>query len=160
MKAKILGMAAVALMAVGMSSCGKEKNTNHNIVQTVIGQSALLGGGEERFSKQFSVIKTEQEWKNLKTQLNSVNNVTDNFTETDIDFLSFMIIFVIDEVKGNGGWTIDITDITKKSNEIVVTVSNLNTGNASTVITQPFQCTKISASTKRIIFNDLTLSIR
>ena len=115
--------------------------------------------GHGYFQKQFSVITTETDWEDLKTQLiSSYPPVTNKFTETDIDFLLYQVIFVIDYIKGNGGWSIDVTDVTEYTDKIVVTVSNLFTGSASSVITQPFQIVKIPVSEKPIIFNDLTLN--
>jgi len=128
-----------------------------NIPFIVIGQDVLYGSGTEGFTKQFSVITTQENLNNLKAQLNFVNNLYD-FTETDIDFSLYQIIFVIDKVKGNGGWSIDVTDVTENSNNIVVTVSNLKKGNTASVITQPFEVVKIPVSNKQIVFNDLTLS--
>jgi hypothetical protein len=122
------------------------------IVPILVGEGSLYSSGREGFSKEFSVIKTEQEWETLKTKLNSVNRVTDNFTETDIDFSLYQVLFVIDEVKGNGGWSIDITEIENQANQIVVTVTNLNKGNASSVITQPYQIVKIPVSDKEVQF--------
>jgi len=145
---------------IGFCGCDQLPSTvSSKIFPIVIEQGALLGNGQEGFpNKQFAVIKTAEEWENLKTQLNSVNNVTDNFTETNIDFSLYQVIFVIDEIKGNGGWSIDVTDITEYSDSIVVTVSNLKTGNVSDVITQPFEVVKIPVTYKPIIFNDLTVS--
>lgn len=128
-------------------------------MSAVIGQGVLSGSGDEGFCKQFSVIKTEDEWKNLKTKLNSFNNVTDAFTETHIDFSMYQLVFIIDEIKGNGGWTVDITDITENSDEIVVTVSNLKTSDGSNTVTQPFQVMKIPVSDKPVVFKDLTEEI-
>ncbi|MDR0505717.1 MAG: hypothetical protein LBH32_02710, partial [Dysgonamonadaceae bacterium] len=128
-----------------------------NIVSVLIGQGELYGGGSEGFSREFSVIKTELEWKALKAKLNLRNNITDVFAEKNIDFSRYQVIFVIDEVKGNGGWSIDITDITENDDNIVVSIENLKTGDATTAISQPFQLVKISSSDKPVIFNDLTL---
>jgi len=132
-------------------------NNQTGIPFTVIAQGDLYGNGAEGFTKQFSVITTETDWENLKTQLNSVNNVTQHFTETNIDFSLYQVIFIIDKVKGNGGWSIDVTDVTEYTDKIVITVSNVRTGGMTCVMTQPFQIVKIPVSNKPIIFNDLTL---
>jgi hypothetical protein len=59
---------------------------------------------------------------------------------------------VFDEVKSDGGWSIDITNIENQENQIVVTVTNLHTGNITSVMTQPYQIVKIPVSDKEIVF--------
>jgi hypothetical protein len=155
----VLLIAVLIFLTTGFfSGCDGTTTTvpDDTIIPVIIGQGSLSGNGAEGFTKQFTAITTETDWENLKTQLNSVNSVTDNFTETDIDFSLYQVIFVIDEIKSNGGWSVDITDITENSNNIVVTVSNLQTGNITSVMTQPFQIVKIPVSNKPVIFNDLT----
>ena len=84
--------------------------------------------------------------------MNINNNVSETFIETEIKFSEYMIIAVFDEVKSNGGWSIDITNIEQQANRISITVTNLKTGNASSVITQPYQIVKIPVSDKEIVF--------
>ena len=167
---KLIYLIIPALMLVVSSFSGCEGGNNNQIDDfprkinpILIAQNTLIIGEGSIYkdwfpNKQFSVVSTEADWNNLMTQLNSGNNVTDNFTETNIDFSLYQVIFVIDEIKGNGGWSIDITDVTENSNNIVATVSNLLTGNITSVITQPFHICKIPVSNKPIIFNDLTTS--
>jgi hypothetical protein len=118
----------------------------------LIAQGVLHGNGQEGISKQNTVITTETEWENLQTAMNTVNNVTDGFAETDIDFSKYQIIAVFDEIRPNGGWTIDITDITEYTDSIVVSYTNLEIGNGTKVITQPFYIVKIPKSNKMIVF--------
>jgi len=143
-------------------SCDEGKINNDFIPKTIIpaliAHGELYGNGREGIVKQNLVIKTQEEWNNLIAAMNSVNNVSDNFAETYIDFSKYQVIAVFDEVKIHSGWDIDFTDITENANEIVVTVSNPNTGGEVRHITQPFQIVKISVSSKSITFNDLTLS--
>lgn len=75
-----------------------------------------------------------------------------NFEETTIDFANFTVIAVFDQVHGNGGHSIDITNITEYENNIVVTVENLQTGNTSSVGTQPYHIVKIPRNPKPIVF--------
>jgi hypothetical protein len=121
----------------------------------LIGKGNLVG--REENSKQNLVIKNEAEWESLKTAMNTINNVTDRFIETDIDFSAYQVIAIIDEVKGTGGWTVDITDITEYSDSIVVTIQNIKTGSFTSVMTQPYHIVKIPASDKEIVFKDNTI---
>ncbi len=53
---------------------------------TLIAKENLHGNGAEGISEQNLIISDQTTWNDLITQMNSVNNVSDNFTETDIDF--------------------------------------------------------------------------
>lgn len=112
----------------------------------------LYGNGQENISKQNTVIKNSLDWNELMDKINSVNNVTERFSETNIDFSSYTIIAVFDEIKMNGGHSIDITDVTENDKNIIVTVENLLTGGMTTVITQPFHIVKIPKRNKPFIF--------
>jgi len=125
-----------------------------NLVQ--IGKGNLYGNGGEGIIKQNLVITDKTAWDNLLTKINSVNNESGNFTETDIDFSKYQVIAVFDEVRGNGGWSINITDITGYANEIVVAIKH--TGNSPgfsypDVVIQPYHIVKILVSDKKIVFN-------
>jgi hypothetical protein len=84
------------------------------------------------------------------------------FTETKIDFSTYQVIAVFDEVKGNGGWSIDITGITEWQDKMLISVTNLKKGDLTSVITQPFQIVKIPVAEKEIEFEfefDLTRKV-
>jgi len=153
-KVNFLIISALILAIVNVGGC-VESRTKLQIPQesyVLIGQGALFGSGEEGIVRQNLVITDDVSWQNLVSQMNTRNNVSDGFTETNIDFNTYEVIAVFDEVKGNGGWTIDITSIEYQANQIVVSVTNLTTGNVSSVITQPYQIVKIPVSNKEIVF--------
>ena len=93
------------------------------------------------------VITNNTDWNYL------LNKKIVRSSETDIDFSEYRIIAVFDRVHGNGGWSIDITKILEFSDKIVVFVCNLETGNATSVITDPYHIVKIPYSEKRVMFN-------
>lgn len=112
--------------------------------------------------QQNTVISDEIIWINFKNQIDSyyqqfgINYTQQYFTETTIDFNNFIVIAVIDQFYTNGGYTIDITNITEFENEIVVTIENLNsTGNGSNVAIQPYHIVKIPKVNKPIFFNKI-----
>ena len=75
--------------------------------------------------------------------MDSANNVSDNFTETDIDFSKYTIIAIFAEIKGNGGHSLELNIITNSDN-IIVNITNLvPQEDCSNVITQPFHIVKI-----------------
>ncbi|MDR2407214.1 MAG: protease complex subunit PrcB family protein [Bacteroidales bacterium] len=124
----------------------------------LIAQGVLYGNGREGITKQNSVITTATDWEDLQTAMNSINNVTDSFTETNIDFSKYQIIAVFDNIRFNDGWTIAITDIIVYRDSIVVTIQNIEKGNTDFIITQPYYIVKIPLSEIPIIFHDETIS--
>ena len=119
---------------------------------TLIAQDNLYGNGEEGIGQQNVVISDEESWKTLLSQMNSVNNVSDNFTETAIDFSKYKVIAVFDELRGNGGTSLDL-DIVSNSENIVVSVKSIAPeGMSLTVMEQPFVIVKILDSGLPILF--------
>lgn len=133
-------------------SCDKDTFEETPLTIESIYKGVLYGNGQENISKQNTVIKNSLDWNELMDKINSVNNVTERFSETNIDFSSYTIIAVFDEIKMNGGHSIDITDVTENDKNIIVTVENLLTGGMTTVITQPFHIVKIPKRNKPFIF--------
>ncbi|CAI8241130.1 MAG: Uncharacterised protein [Formosa sp. Hel1_33_131] len=118
------------------------------ITFTEIGQGALFGNGVENISQSNLLINNQTDWQNLISQMNSVNNVSDTFFETSIDFDNFSVIAIFLEIKGNG-WEVVINTIIE--NEDYITISIQETEFMTTVITQPFQIVKIPKTTKEIV---------
>ena len=114
----------------------------------LIGQGNLYGNGGEKIPQQNIVITNSEEWEILKTAMNCVHT----FTTAFVDFSTYQVIAVFDEIKGTGGWTIDIVDVTEYSDKIVVEVTNLEKGDDTCIMTQPFHIVKIPVSCKEIVF--------
>ena len=124
------------------------------ISPTQIGAGNLYGNGNEKITKQNLVIATNLAWTELIGKMNSVNNETKNFAETNIDFSKFMVLAIFDEVKGSGGFSISIKEILENQDNLTVTVQQTApTGSAFAVMTQPYCIVKIPGTTKKIIFN-------
>jgi hypothetical protein len=118
-----------------------------------IGSGNLYGNGNEKITKQNLVIATNLAWTELIGKMNSVNNETKNFAETNIDFSKFMVLAIFDEVKGSGGYSISIKGILKNQDNLTVTVQKTApAGSAYAVVTQPYCIVKIPVTTKKIIF--------
>ena len=122
------------------------------ITPILIAQGELYGNGEEGIIKQNLVIRTQQEWDNLLNAMNSVNNVSGNFAETEIDFNSYIVIAVFDEIRGNSGCSINIAHIIEYIDSIVVDVHNVTTTSGYDVMNQPYYIVKIPATNKNIVF--------
>ncbi|TDE46673.1 protease complex subunit PrcB family protein [Flavobacterium rhamnosiphilum] len=135
-----------------MTSCSKTDEDLNPLNLTAIGQNNLFGNGRENIVQQNFTISDSDSWNELLTKMNSVNNNSDGFTETNIDFANFMVIAVFDKVYGNGGHSIDIIKITETENKIIVTIDNVLKGNATAVMTQPYHIVKIRKTNKLILF--------
>ena len=133
-------------------SCNKNDDNQvfpQNKEFNVIYSGVLSGNGSEGIIQSNMVINNTTDWQNLIIQMNSFNNVSGNFSETDIDFDNYLIIAVFLEVKPNG-WEVQINNITENENSLVVS-TNENEFDSS-VITQPFSIVKIRRTEKTIEF--------
>ena len=124
------------------------------ISPTKIGAGNLYGNGNEKITKQNLIISTKMAWSELMGKMNSVNNETHNFAETDIDFSKFIVLALFDEVKGSGGYSLNITGILENQDNVTVAVQSISpTGNVFLVMSQPYCIVKIPNTAKKIIFN-------
>jgi hypothetical protein len=150
MKTKITIL--IITIIIGLTSCNKNDDELNLVEFTQIGQNNLYGNGEENITKQNLVISESNSWNELIGKMNTVNYVSDEFTETDIDFANFIVIAVFDKIYGNGGHSIDIIKITENENKVIVTIENILGGDATSIMTQPFHIVKIPKTDKLIIF--------
>ncbi len=119
-----------------------------------IGKGKLYGAGGENISQSNHVITNTTDWQSLMNQMDSNNNiVTDSFEETNIDFTIYFVIAVFDAIHGNGGWSIDILSIVEMEDLIGIEVTNLETGNGLSYVTQPYHIVKIPKSSKPFVFD-------
>jgi len=133
------------------STHNQEKMGEEDIV--LIAKGNLYGSGEEGIKAQNSVITEESVWQDLLAKMNSVNNVSDSFSESKIDFSIYSVIAIIDSVKSSGGHSLDL-DFNPNSENIEVNVIRKSPeGMATTVMTQPYYIVKIVKSDLPIIFS-------
>jgi hypothetical protein len=150
MKTKILKLIAILLLLAGsFYSCENNSMQEQEFIQEqkltpLTLAKGVLSDGIKNLAGKNMVVTTKSEWDNLRTTMNLIS--------TEVDFNTYQVIAVIDDIHGNGGWTVDITDITEYADKIVVTYTNLETGNATSATTQPFHIVKIPVSNKRILF--------
>ena len=125
-------------------SCTHNAQQSNSVSYTEIANGILPGAGAEGFSQSNRAITNTTDWHNLMDQMNSIHNITHTFTETNIDFNTYEVIAIFDEVRPIGDCTADITNIVETATEIRVTYhfSSPN-GFAPYVITQPFHIVKI-----------------
>lgn len=141
------------ILTIALISCSSnDDNGNKNVNFSLIGQSELHGNGAENIEKSNLIIENTTSWNDLIDKMNTVNNVSDNFTETDVDFSQYIVIAVFDEIYSNGGHSIDIVSIVENEINLTVKIDNLMTGDDTQIITQPFHIVKIPKTDKQIIF--------
>ena len=114
-----------------------------------IGKDALYGVGEEGIPQSNLVITNGNDWQTLMNQMNSINNVTEGFSETDIDFDEYLVLAVFLGVK-NTGWEVEMNSVVE--NETVVDVETQEIEFDSAVMCQPFHIVKIPVTGKEIVF--------
>lgn len=114
-----------------------------------IGKDALYGVGEEGIPQSNLVITNGNDWQTLMNQMNTVNEVTEGFSETDIDFDTYMVLAVFLEVK-NTGWKVEMNSVMENETEVDVAIQELEFENA--VMCQPFHIVKIPVTDKEIVF--------
>jgi hypothetical protein len=150
MKTRILTLILICSISF-FTSCNNDDNSEFESTEinfTEIGKGALFGNGQEGITQSNVTISNTNDWKYLISQMNSVNNVSDNFTETDINFNEFTVFAIFLEIKSNG-WEIGTENVTENQNNI--SISTLETEFDTSVMTQPFSIVKINKTDKSII---------
>lgn len=144
----------IILLLILSLSCnsGDAESKMINIESTLIAKDNLYGNGAEGITEQNMVITNQSTWNDLISKMNSVNNMSDNFSETDIDFAQYKVIAVFDEIKSNGGHSVELELISNTESIIVIITELVPQGIATTVITQPFYIVKIPTSDLPVIF--------
>jgi hypothetical protein len=151
MKKITLLTSAVFLLAFSCHEDDKPQ-TPQSFQVVLIAKGDLHGNGAEKIPKQVIIISNNNDWLALINAMNTRNNVSNSFTETSIDFNRFRIIAAFDDIKPNGGHSIDITEVVETDDSIKVKVDNLKKGDATSIITQPFHIVKITKSAKPVVF--------
>ncbi|MGC6526129.1 MAG: hypothetical protein ACON30_07620 [Flavobacteriaceae bacterium] len=132
--------------------CTKDEHKDPQTIRfTEIGKGYLSGNGAEGIEKSNLVIKTKTEWETLMQKMNTSGNVTDNFTETDIDFNTYMVIAVFDAVKMPPSST-TIEQI-KNHNNINIIYTIVDSDATVAIFGQSFHIIKMPTSNQEIMFN-------
>ena len=112
---------------------------------TIISQDEYHRGAVDDLCGENFVIRSERHWNEVKNKIHS-----SHFSEEDIDFSNYTLIAVFDKAHNGGGWSIDITKVAEFPDKIVVSGSNLKTGNSmSSTISTPYQIVKIPNSIRQ-----------
>ncbi|MFT5822818.1 MAG: hypothetical protein ACI8ZM_004075 [Crocinitomix sp.] len=143
----------IGLLALVIISCNKTDDVALSL--SLIHQGVLYGAGEENISEENLVIEKKQDWKDLLSKINTINNESENFTEMKIDFDEFIVVACFDKVHSSGGSTIAITETEVNNNEVLFNVSKESSnGFVTSVITQPYYLAKFPKTNKKITFTE------
>lgn len=132
---KIIVIVVFAFLTIACNS--EEELITENIEFTLISDGNLFGDGAEGISKQNLIIQDQDSWVTLINKMDIVNNVSDSFTETAIDFSEFMIIAVFEEVKSNGAYYVDLEILTDSESVFVNRIDESPNGNLALIIASP-----------------------
>ncbi len=125
--------------------------TPQNITPILVGKGELTTPFNNVSNNQNIVIQNQTDWDIFLQILSVSGNLSTILLESNINFNSYDIIAIIDIVRPTGGNAIDITNIIENLNNVTVTISWLNEGDA-TIVTQPIHIVKIPKTNKPIIF--------
>lgn len=142
----------IILLTTISCSSNDSNNSSDPITVTLIGKGELYGNGAENIPPQHLVITDQNSWSVLLAAMNTTNNVTIGFAETEIDFDNFTVIAVIDAIQLYGGYSISITNVIENESTIAVTVETLANGGVNPVVNQPFHIIKIPKKNKPVVF--------
>lgn len=147
---KLLGILILLLVLNCKSTDNQAKMTQENII--LIGKGNLYGSGAEGIEKQNLIVASSEEWKDLLNKINTVNKVSDSFSETDIDFSKYTVLAVFDEVKNSGGHSLNLV-LEEADDKILIEVLRKSPdGIATSVMTQPYYIVKIPKPSLPIVF--------
>lgn len=130
----------------------KEEEFPREIAFTTIGKCAMYGNGTEGFSKENLVITSQSEWEAIKTKFGNPECSINDFSTMEIDFSTYQVIAIIEEVKPDAGYSIDVTSAVEYPNHIIVTALTLRSLPAHLTVTQPFHLFILPVSDKEIVF--------
>jgi hypothetical protein len=140
-------------LALVWTNCKSDDGSSQDPVDfIIIAKNNLHGNGSEGLVSQNIIVRNTDEWNALIEQMESVNEQSDQFSETDIDFNQSLLVAVFDELRPTGGYSLDLK-LKQSDSKIVVEIhKNKPEGMAITVITQPYIIVKIDKTDLPISF--------
>ncbi|MEO1031812.1 MAG: hypothetical protein AAFX55_10435 [Bacteroidota bacterium] len=147
---KFLGL-LILLFALNCKPTQQPKDMTYEKV-VVIGKGSLYGSGAEGIDKANLVISNPEDWEGLLQKMNSVNKVSDSFSETEIDFSKYRVIAVFDDVKTTGGHSIALNVMDNSDHVLIDVIYKSPNGIANTAMMQPYYIAKLIKSDRPIRF--------
>ena len=149
--------------ACGLQSCKTtdeviEEKPTESISETTsfpirtIAEGYLTGNEKEGIGEGGMVINSQAAWDALVAKMNSVN---DAIEEQSIDFNELTVLAFFDQIRGSGGYTVDIVSVVKDGDKLVANVEKtVPKEDQIEIMTQPFMIGFIDKTNEPIIFVD------
>lgn len=137
-----------------LASCNNDDLPNSNVQYSLVAKGDSYPNDEKSVAQTHLVIKDNKSWNKLMTEMNASNNLTKDFTETNIDFSKYQIIAVIDKTQHSGGHSIDIMKISENRSTVIVKVEKLKKGDLTSRLSRPYDIVKIAKTTKKVVFEN------
>lgn len=161
-KQRIVSFGFVLTALFGFQACGVTEEVPQDKPEEVITESIitkkrvaggyLTGNGEEKISNGGMVINSQADWDALTGKMNSVN---DAIAEQSIDFNRVTILAYFDEIRGSGGYVVEITQVKTDGNKLEALVGkSAPSDDAIEIMTQPFVIVTIEKTDKSVMFVD------
>ncbi len=98
---------------------------------------------------EYIVIANTIHWNNIKTQIQSNELLEDN-----IDFNTYTVIAVIDQVQNSGGYDVEVLSVVEQEDEVVVETAftQPNGGGVTLALTRPYHFIKVNKIDKPVEF--------
>jgi len=117
-----------------------------------IAQDYLTGNGQEGIGEGGVVINSRADWDALFTKMNSVNEAIE---EQSIDFDKMTVLAFFDQIRGSGGYVVNIESVVKDGNKLMANVQKTTPrGDEIEIMTQPYIIGFIEKTDLPIIFVD------
>jgi len=152
---KFTALSAVLLMLAGlMTSCDER--------ESCIPFITIAQGDNSPICQQNTVIRTQKEWEEFIMPFTSPISLANPFSETEVDFSTYTVIAVVDEVRPVVQWGMRITCIQEYigvsaedfgRTVVYVTVFSPRDGITSPMLVQNWHVIKMPISKKSIEFD-------
>ncbi|MDG1452147.1 MAG: hypothetical protein P8Q33_05135 [Polaribacter sp.] len=149
---KYLKIMLIPLLLVLVFGYDNNEKINQKVEFTEIGKGELFNLYQNNGSGINLVIDNLADWDSFINTIDKPNNISANFTEINIDFSNFQVIAIFDQIHNNGGWSIDVTGVTENEDSLNVNIDNLQKGDLTSIVIQPFHIVKIQKTNKEIVF--------
>lgn len=145
---------SLIILSFVLTGCPQNKLRQNSNDFVILYKGTLHGAGEEGFKEENRIINSEKEWKDFLLKLDSTNKISDAFGG-EINFSENSVIAVFDSVKTTGGYSIMVSRLEVKNDELIVYIEKTGpkpTDMVTMVIEQPFHIIKIGKTAREIVF--------
>lgn len=149
---KKIGIFVLAVLPLGCQESPEEVYfPPQAITATLIGKG--FTSDNPGLPQQNTVITNQAQWTQFVNSMNAIEpNISNTFTEINVDFSSYVIIACIDAVRGSTGCSINVDSVMEYQDDIKVDVHVLTSPNGYAVMGRPYHIVKIPVQSKPILF--------